>query len=193
MKFVDIGSLGRNCRYSDARIYYLLYYLDGHGPTSREELSNVLDVSEGTVRKMLSILKKWGVISVSYAGVEVTPHGKTILDAIPIRVFVPPTTNYVIGKCQSAVVVRGVSSKVTDGIQQRNNAIIAGARGASVFKMDNGVLIMPPQWNMDDKDPTFARHIRLEGVEDGDVVIIAGARDDTTALMTSITAALDMF
>jgi biotin operon repressor len=193
LKFVDIGALGRNCRYSDARIYYLLYHLDKHGVTSREDLANELDVSEGTVRKMLTILKKWGVISISYAGVDVTPHGRTILDAIPINIFAPPISNYVIGRYQSAVVVKGVSDKVTDGIQQRNNAIIAGARGASVFKMEGGMLIMPPKWNMDDKDPVFAGSIRSAGVRDGDVVIITGARDDVTALMTSITAALDMF
>ena len=193
MKFVDVGALGRNCRYSDARIYYLLYYLDSNGSAGREELSNVLDVSEGTVRKMLTIMKKWGVVSISYAGVEITSHGKVILDTIPIHVFTPPTSNYVIGKYQSAVIVRGVSDRITDGIQQRNSAIIAGARGASVFKMDRGVLVMPPQWNMDDKDPTFATSIRSAGVRDGDVVIIAGARDDITALMTSITAALEMF
>lgn len=159
---------------------------------NRRGLSDALLISEGIVRKILDILKKWGAVSVSNMGVSITDAGRKLLQSIPIRLVAPPVSNYVVGKHQFGVVITGVADMVTDGIAQRNSAILAGARGATSFVMQEGMLLMPPAWNMDELDPQFANAVRDIGVVDGDVLIFVGAKDHISAVLSSITAALDM-
>lgn len=193
MRLVDPSSLGQGCRYADARMFHILYRLAHDGPAGRRDIAGSIQVGEATTRRMLGILRKWGAVCVTHAGVSITSEGRDLISSIAIRLFDPEPSEYVIGRFQYGAVVSGVADRITDGIAQRNTAIIAGARGASVFTMVDGRLMMPPQWNMDEHDPVFSKMIRSVGLEDGDAVVITGAKDDITARMTAISTALDLF
>lgn len=193
MRLVDPSSLGQGCRYADARIFYILYRLAHDGPAGRRDIAGSIQVGETTVRRMLNILKKWGAVSITHTGVSITSEGRELMSSIAIRLFDPEPSEYVIGRFQYGAVVHGVADRITDGITQRNTAIMAGARGASVFTMVDGRLMMPPHWDMDERDPVFAEAIRSVGLDDGDAVVITGAKDGMTARMTAISTALDLF
>ena len=72
-------------------------------------------------------------------------------------------------------------------------AIIAGADGASVFVMNDGVLMMPPTWSMDAHDKDFSDDLRSKvDMNDGDVLVISGAKDMDQAAVSAIAAGLEM-
>ena len=54
--------------------------------------------------------------------------------------------------------------------------------------------MMPPDWNLDEKNPEMAKMIREEtGITADDVLIIGGAEDKCNAVEAAVSAALDLF
>ena len=71
--------------------------------------------------------------------------GQEIFERIKkiIRQVKFPDTSITVSEHNSAVLVRGMASKINKGIEQRDAAIIAGARGATTLLYDEGRLFMP--------------------------------------------------
>jgi len=193
MRLIDDSEYGPACRFSDAHVYYALSILKKkQSPLSRSELSEETRIGEGSMRKLIEVLKKWKTIEVKQTGVEITRGGCEIIDSIPVRMIDVESSSYVVGAFQQAVLVKGVAHKITNGMYQRDRGIIAGANGASVFVIRKGMLIMPKNWDMDTRDPEFAGLLRSNGMEEGDAVIVCGASDSNIATLSVISIALDM-
>jgi hypothetical protein len=75
---------------------------------------------------------------------------------------------------------------------QRDDAVRNGAEGASVFLMRDGKLMLPVIWDMDEKDPEFARKVREAGMVDGDVLLLIGADSPETAKVVAAAVGLGM-
>ena len=192
MRFIDGQDCGPPRRFGDAHIYYLLMKLDKDKPISRLKLSETTGIGEGSIRKIISILKEWKAISINQTGMTISQEGLDLLQSIPVKLIDVKRSEYVVGAHQRGTLVRGVAEKITNGIYQRDKGIIAGASGASVFVIREGILIMPLSWNMDTKDPDFAKELRSKGMEDGDVMVICGASDPDIAAVSAISIALDL-
>ena len=69
-----------------------------------------------------------------------------------------------------------------------------GADGCTTIVIRDGVLMIPPDWNMDEKTPELAYKIRKEiGMTQSDALIIGGGETQALATEAAITAALLMF
>lgn len=150
------------------------------GPIGRGKLSRELGIGEGATRTLLNRLIDAGLIATSKLGCFLTKKGETIWNdfqsIFPQKVKLEKSeltlTNYNI-----AVLIKGYGDKVKTGIEQRDAAILAGAKGATTLILKNQTLIQPGiSENVARDFPEIFNQItkQLE-LEENDVVVIGSA------------------
>ena len=88
----------------------------------------------------------------------------------------------------------GVADKVVNGMEQRDEGIKVGGQGCTTIVIRDGVLMVPPDWNMDEKMPEMAYKIRKEsGMTQDDALIIGGGETQVSAIEAAVSAALALF
>ena len=192
MELIREGIYGPVARYTDAHIFVVLDTINERKRVSRKTLAAVTGVGEGSIKGMLKVLKDWKWIEVSHGGVVLTEFGRKNYLDFGIRFVDLCNESYAVGTYQQGVIVSGAADKVTNGMAQRDDAVRNGAEGASVFIMREGKLILPVIWNMDEKDPEFARKVRETGMEDRDVLLLIGADSPETAKVVAAAVGLGM-
>ncbi len=183
---------GAAARYADAHIYVALDLIYRGGRAGRQSLADELGIGEGSVRSMLNVLREWRWIQVRQSGVTLTELGKESFRGFGMQLVRVSESKYSVGNFQYGIIVRGAAASVTDGMKQRDLAVMNGAEGASVFVMIKGELIFPKNWNLDEQDPETAARLRQTGMRDGDVLIIAGADTEKKARLAAAAAGLAM-
>jgi len=149
-------------------------------PIGRTKLAEKLNVGEGAIRTIVSRLKDAGLIVTSKEGCKLTDKGlslwKRIEEVFPQRLEVERTslTN---SEYNYAFLVKNRGHKVKSGIDQRDAAIMGGARRAVAIVSRNGHLIIESVSNSIEKDFPEASNKILKDLKpgDNDVIIIAGA------------------
>jgi len=116
------------------------------GQVGRGKLAEELKIGEGATRTLIERLKTANLIAVSKKGCSPTEKGKKIWNKF--ESILPQKTNLernelALADCTVAVHVRGGGGKVRTGIEQRDAAIIAGAKGATTLVFKGEKLIMP--------------------------------------------------
>jgi predicted transcriptional regulator len=170
---------GPSTTFSMFHIFYALE-LTAEKPIGRNKLAKKLNVGEGAIRTIISRLKNAGLIVTSKEGCILTDKGlnvwKKFMEVFPKRVEVEktPLTN---SEYNYAFLVKNKGHKVKSGIDQRDAAIMGGARRALVIVSKKGHLTIESVSDSIEKDfPEAAKKI-LKNLkpEDNDVMIIAGA------------------
>jgi len=176
---------GPSTTFSMFHIFYALELM-AEKPIGRTKLAEKLNVGDGAIRTIISRLKDAGLIVTSKEGCNLTDKGlsvwKNFAEVFPKRVVIektPLTTsayNY-------AFLVKNRGHKVKSGIDQRDAAIMGGARRAVVIVSKNGHLVIESVSNSIEKDFPEAANKILKNLkpEDNDVIIIAGADDPIKA------------
>jgi predicted transcriptional regulator len=176
---------GPSTTFSMFHIFFALELM-AEKPIGRTKLAEKLNVGDGAIRTIISRLKDAGLIVTSKEGCNLTDKGlsvwKNFAEVFPKRVVIektPLTTsayNY-------AFLVKNRGHKVKSGIDQRDAAIMGGARRAVVIVSKNGHLVIESVSNSIEKDFPEAANKILKGLkpEDNDVIIIAGADDPIKA------------
>jgi hypothetical protein len=102
-------------------------------------------------------------------------------------------TGYELGKYNVGVLVKGVADRVRLGIEQRDAAVKAGAKGAVTMVYRKGLLFIPPSEEVKGEwvEPV-RRIIDLFKPEDLDVIILCGADSKDDAENAVIAAALTL-
>ncbi|MDT8783070.1 MAG: DUF4443 domain-containing protein [Candidatus Bathyarchaeota archaeon] len=163
-------------------IFHIFYALElmSQKPLGRNRLADKLNVGDGAVRTIINRLKEAGLIETSKEGCLLTERGldtwRQFEEFFPVRVDLPKSElstsdfNY-------AFLVKNCGQKVQSGIDQRDAAIIAGARKAMVVVYRNGHLsIESVSDNIAEQYPEAANQILKElKPQDNDVIIVAGA------------------
>ncbi len=163
-------------------VFHIFYALEllAQKPIGRNKLAEKLQVGDGAIRTIVSHLKTHKLIQISKEGCGLTKKGCDIWrqfeELFPKRLDFPKTelTN---SEHSYAFLVKNAGQKVKSGIDQRDAAIIAGARKALVLVYKNGHLrIESVSENLEKDYPKSASFI-LKEFEPGenDVIIIAGA------------------
>jgi predicted transcriptional regulator len=169
-------------------MFHIVYALElmAEKPIGRTKLAEKLNVGEGAIRTIISRLKGAGLIVTSKEGCNLTDKGlsvwKRFEEVFPKRGVIektPLTTsayNY-------AFLVKNRGHKVKSGIDQRDAAIMGGARRAVVIVSKHGHLVIESVSNSIEKDFPEASNKILKALkpEDNDVIIIAGADDPLKA------------
>ena len=171
-------------------------------PLGRYELCEKMSIGEGSVRTLLKRLSEADLIEAEgKQGQRLTSKGRTLFDSILKDIPIGLTLDVrrlVMYEYAFANIVKGLSSKITDGVRQRDEAIIQGGydkAGASTLILKNGSLVMPP----DDfhiltvyEDETLLVVDSLRP-EEGDVIVIGSADDENLAREVSMAAVMTLF
>ena len=194
MKIVEEPQFGPMFRFNDANVYWSLHVLSDGRRIGRKRLAEEVGVGEGSMRRILDTLKDWEFIQIKQTGITITKAGLAFLEQLPIRPVEINLEGSVMGEFQQGVIVLNVAEKVVNGMEQRDVGIKVGATGCTTIIIRNGVLMVPPDWNLDEKDPVVAKKIREElNLTDRDALIIGGGDTQTVATEAAVSAALELF
>lgn len=194
MKIIDVPQFGPMFRFSDANIYWALYLLSDGRRIGRKKLAEMVGVGEGSMRKIIDSLKDRNYVLVKQTGITITKQGQAFLSRIPIRVVEVGLEDSIVGLHSQSVLVQGVSDKVYNGMEQRDAGIKVGATGCTTVVIRDGVLMIPPDWNIDERDPDLAYKIRKEtGITKDDIIIVGSADTKILAIEAAINAAFELF
>ena len=133
-KIVERSAPGRFPSYKEAHVVKALE-LASKGGIGRASLGASLGISEGVVRTLVRHLLEEELIEVSPKGISISKKGERFLDEIHsiIKMVKVPNTTDTIGTYNYAVMVKGAFNKVRLGVEQRDAALLVGARGATTI------------------------------------------------------------
>ena len=189
-QITDVEVVGRTPAFLEAHVLKALELI-GAGSIGRGQLAKELRLGEGTIRTLVGRMKGRGLLSTSRGGMTLTESGREILSGfheLLMSADIPETTMTVDSR-NHAVLVYGAAGVVRKGIEQRDVALMAGAKGATTLVHEEGRLLMP---GMDDPlDPTVIAYIEeAMNPSNGDVVIIGSSDDAFLAEIGAKSAAL---
>ncbi len=193
MRIIEVPAHGPAFRFSDADVYWALHTLSDGRKLGRKRLADEIGIGEGSVRRIIISLREMGLISVAQGGISITKQGLDFLEKIPVRVVDVDMGPSVVGSYSQAIVVKGIAHLIENGMQQRDAGIRAGAAGCTTAVYRDGVLMVPPDWNMDEENPATAAQIRaLEEMGPNDALIVGSGFDKHSSMNAAIEAAFDL-
>lgn len=171
-------------------------------PLGRYELCENMSVGEGSVRTLLKRLSESGHIAPEgRQGQILTNTGKNLFESIiqdiPLGLFLD-VGKLTVFEHSFANIARDKAESVTDGIRQRDEAIIQGGAeraGATTLIMKNGLLVMPPDdFNILGAYPEETLLI-TESLkpQENDAIVIGSADDRNLAREVSMAAVMTLF
>ncbi|MGA2385649.1 MAG: DUF4443 domain-containing protein [Candidatus Bathyarchaeia archaeon] len=163
-------------------VFHVFYALEllSQEPLGRNKLAKKLNVGDGAVRTIISRLRSAELIETSKEGCNLTEKGletwRQFELVFPKRVEIPKS-ELSTSEFNFAFLVKNSGDKVKSGIDQRDAAIIAGAKKALVIVFKDGHLRIESVSDRIEKDYPNAATLILKELtpEDNDVIIIAGA------------------
>lgn len=158
-------------------------------------LSKELAIGEGATRTLIERLKEENLISVSKAGCTLTQRGRELWKEIK-EIFPAKTklekSRLALAACNVAILVKGKTNRIKMGMEQRDAAFLAGAKGATTLVMKRGKLMMPGESkDIEAKaDPdTYRKIIDSLKPRECDVIVIGSAATYAEAEYGAIAAA----
>ncbi len=163
-------------------IFHVFYALEllSERSLGRNKLAEKLNVGDGAVRTIISRLREADLIETSKEGCNLTQKGLDIWrqfqEIFPKRVEIP-RSELAQSEFNFAFLVKKSAQKVESGIDQRDAAIIAGARKALVIVLKNGHLCIESVSDCIEKQYPKAANLLLKELmpQEDDVIIISGA------------------
>lgn len=195
MKILGYKEFGPIYRFTDAEIYWTLWYLSRAKILGRRTIASNVGLGEGSIRSILNILKEWDLVHIRSKGIVLSENGRRFLDAIPLNIVeIPVLGNYLddeeLHRC--CVHVSKRASKVTDGIRQRDMCIKNGAKGCVTFVMTDGRLTIPPDIDMESNHDVTGEIVKSAGMCNGDVLVVGYSLDRLGAANGALSASLDL-
>ena len=178
-------------KFKDYHIWKALYFLSRESPIGRKKLASLLAIGEGNTRTILAILQEEGSTLIRKNGVSLTPEGRKAWDRVAMGIAPLNVETLTIGECNCAVLVPSAAERVKYGCEERDNAILSGATGATTLIYTKGSLIFPG--NEYPVDPKADKAIRMMfSLHEGDVIIIGTAPTMAAAEEGAVSAGLKL-
>ncbi len=184
---------GRAPSYGEAQVLRTLEIVSV-APIGRAALGAKLGVGEGVVRTITKRLIVEKLLEVSSKGISISKKGQRILNeahSVISSGAEAPATDDTVGASNYAIIVKSGSAKIRRGLEQRDAALLAGAKGATTITRERGTLIIPGM----DRAPSEALRSFVEKcfrVEDGDAVVIGTGDTAVEAEIGAYAAALSL-
>jgi predicted transcriptional regulator len=146
----------------------------------RGMLAKKLSVGEGAIRTIIDRLKEAGLISTSKAGCILTKKGSQFSQeyrSIFEKKVAIERNELALADYNFAILIKNRGHKVKRGVEQRDAAVMTGARGATTIMLKNRRLVIPSVSENVAKDfPKAANQAtRLLQPSENDVIIIVSA------------------
>jgi predicted transcriptional regulator len=162
-------------------IFHVFYALEllAQKPLGRNKLAEKLEVGDGAVRTIISRLRDAGLIETSKEGCNLTKKGVEVWsqfeEIFPKRLEIP-RSELAESVFNFAFLVKNSGQKVKSGIDQRDAAIIAGARKALVIVYAQGHLRIESVSDCVEKQYPLAAKLFLKELApaENDVIIVSG-------------------
>jgi DNA-binding transcriptional regulator LsrR (DeoR family) len=193
VKLIDRPKYGPLFRFGDYHVYKTLSVLSDGRRKGRKQLADRIGVGEGSMRTIVDYLRQEGLIDVKQTGIKISKKGQEFISRFPLQVYVLDVPEITLGQHSVAVQVRGAASKIDTGMKQRDQAIKAGAEGATTIIVKGDRLTVPVDYDLDKERPEVAGAIRrLFDLADNDVIIVGTSADLQRAEEGAMAAALDL-
>jgi len=187
---------GRLPSFAEAHVVMALEDISNVGTVGRLKLSKDLQLGEGETRTLVRHLKKEGVVEVSRSGISLSVAGRKLLSslrAILSEQVEIPSSPLTVGRFNVAVQVKEMKNSVRYGLEQRDAAITAGAKGATTLVFTKNGLTMPGTGEVLSKTGSFiVAALSKLNLKEGDVIIIGSADQRFKAELGVKTAALEL-
>jgi predicted transcriptional regulator len=163
-------------------VFHLLHAIEliSEKTIGRSKLAENLEVGEGAVRTIINRLKDANLVATSKAGCSLTNEGLRLLREYK-SIFEKKTeigkNELTLADYNFAILVKNGAHGVKSGVEQRDAAVMAGAKGATTIMFKEGCLKIPSVSDDVAKDfPKAAKQIvKLLEPEENDVIIIGSA------------------
>ncbi|MCD6461263.1 MAG: hypothetical protein J7L61_00770 [Thermoplasmata archaeon] len=182
------GDRGPSPRFTTLHLYAALLLVGEMEPVSRGSLAAAMDVGEGTIRSILGRLADLGMVEVRRNGVRLTSRGRDVVRLLPFGDV--DVRGLTVSERNVAFLVRRAASRVANGVEQRDAAIMAGADGATTLVVSGGRLSAPGLPGAGEGD--LATLEAVFPLEEGDVVVVGSARSRILAFYGGLAAALSL-
>ena len=189
LRFQSYSGGGPTPKFSLFHVWKAYDVINSQGPVGRKGLSLILAIGEGSTRTILDKMIKEGSVENTNRGAVLTERGRKIFRASGISAAPVHIEGLTIGEEDCAVLVKGMADRISDGYEQRDEAVRSGAVGATTLVFRNGNLIIPDDPEVPDQ--ANLQPIRaLFTLEENDAVIIGTAHSYEAAEKGAVTAAL---
>ncbi len=159
---------------------FLAFELMAQKPIGRNKLARQLGVGDGAIRTIIKRLKDADLITITKEGCKLSEKGITIWrkfeEIFPKRLELGET-ELTKGEHNFGFLVRNSGKKIKSGIEQRDAAIMGGAKRAIVIvTKDNHLVIESISNDVTKEFPKAAKQILQNFTpRDNDVIVIASA------------------
>jgi len=187
---------GRSPSFAEAHVMKVLEEISLQESMGRLKLSRDLHLGEGEARTLVKHLKNEELIEVSKSGISLSARGRRLLSSLRAVVSEQidiPSTPLTVGSFNVAVRVAGMKNSMKYGLEQRDAAIMAGAKGATTLIFTRNRLTMPgTEEDVSKSDPFIIAALSKLSLNEGDVIIIGSADEKIRAELGAKTAALEL-
>lgn len=181
-------------RFTKGHVWKTIYEIFKAGRIGRQKLAKRVGVGEGSLRTILAFLKTRNFIIIKQTGIRLTEKAISFLDKYELQIVRLQATEITAGKYSCALRVRNVAHKIRLGIEQRDEAIKAGAAGATTLVYKNNLLSFPGEsQSLKHAHPKISDLIISKfKLENNDVIIIGFGNTMKGAEEGTLAAALDL-
>lgn len=187
---------GRSPAFAEAHVMKALEEVGLQENVGRLKLSKDLHLGEGEARTLVKHLKNEGLIEVSKSGISLSAGGRRLLSRLRALVsgqIEIPSTPLTVGPFNVAVRVTGMKDSIKYGLEQRDAAIMAGAKGATTLVFTKNRLTIPgTEEDVSKSDPSVLASLSELSLKESDVIIIGSADEKIRAELGAKTAALEL-
>lgn len=187
---------GRSPTFAEAHVIKALEDISAQGTMGRLKLSKDLHLGEGEIRTLVRHFKNEGLIEVSMSGISLSAAGRKLLSSLRTLLSEQieiPSTSLTVGPFNVAVRVTGMKDSIKHGLEQRDAAIMAGAKGATTLVFTKDKLTMPGTGeDVSKSDPSFLASLSKLRLKEGDIIIIGSADEKIKAELGAKTAAIEL-
>lgn len=180
---------GPTPKFSMYHIWKAYQVIDAQGPVGRKALADILQIGEGSTRTILDKMIREGSVENTRRGAMLTDRGRKRLETSGIVTDTIELEGITLGKYNCAVMVRGIADRIKLGCEQRDEAVRAGAIGATTLVVRDNKIVFPGDSNFPDQE-SVAPLRKVFDLQDGDVIIIGSAFAYDTAEKGAVSAAL---
>lgn len=163
-------------------VFHMLRAIElvGKKAIGRSKLAKELGVGEGVMRTMIKRLKDAGLVTISKLGCVLTGKGLKLwneYNTVLRRKVEIGKIELTLADYNFAILVKNRGHKVKSGMEQRDAAIMVGAKGATTVMFKGKRLIIPSV--SDDVAKNFPKAanqmVRLLQPEENDVIVVGSA------------------